>query len=74
MVQICGAFVLHARSDPWQMVNPQVEEAGVSAGTTVGTTVGSGAGIAFIPPGNTEVQPGSNESGDKQNDANAVHA
>jgi hypothetical protein len=56
-VQICGAFVPHARSVPWQVVNPQMMGDGVSAGMVAGTVVGSGVGVAFVPPGNTDVQP-----------------
>ena len=54
-VQICGGFVLHARSDPWHVLNPQVIGPGVSAGAVVGIEVWTGVGVTFPPE--VSVQP-----------------
>jgi len=55
MVQTSGTFVPHARSEPWQVVNPQVAGAGVSAKTVTGTVAGTGEGVTFPPE--VRVQP-----------------
>jgi len=49
MVQTSGAFVPHARSEPWQVVNPQVAGIGVSDGIAAGTVRGTGVGVT-VPP------------------------
>ena len=47
--------MLHARSDPWHVLNPQVIGPGVSAGAVVGIEVWTGVGVTFPPE--VSVQP-----------------